>query len=108
MADNHDDLRIAVLTTLRKAAAILVFGASTWALADPTDIDFALARDAFRAGDAAKLNQVAPRLKGHVLESYVTYWQFDCTSTTPIRPEWRHSSTATNGQPLADRLRGSG
>ena len=95
-----------MLTTLRKAAAILVFGASTWALADPTDIDFALARDAFRAGDAAKLDRVAPRLKGHVLESYVTYWQIrlHLDDADPARVEAFFDRY--DGQPLADRLRG--
>ena len=34
-----------------------------------------MARDAFRAGDVAKLNKAAMATGGHVLESYVGYWQ---------------------------------
>ena len=43
--------------------------------AQPTDADFIAARDAYRAGDSARLERVAPRLKDHLLEPYVAYWQ---------------------------------
>src|SRR5437660_10451569 len=39
--------------------------------AQPTDADFIAARDAYRVGDSARLERVAPRLKGHLLEPYV-------------------------------------
>ncbi|HEX6828156.1 MAG TPA: lytic transglycosylase domain-containing protein, partial [Burkholderiales bacterium] len=39
------------------------------------DEDFLAARDAFRVGDAARLDKYAPRLKGYVLEPYVAYYQ---------------------------------
>ena len=45
------------------------------ARAQPTDADFIAARDAYRAGDSARLERVAPRLKGHLLDPYVAYWQ---------------------------------
>ena len=32
-------------------------------------------REAFRVNDARKLDALAPRLKGHVLEPYAAYWQ---------------------------------
>ncbi|HEX6007603.1 MAG TPA: hypothetical protein VFY80_06550, partial [Burkholderiales bacterium] len=37
--------------------------------------DFLAAREAFRMGDAAKLERHAERLRGYVLEPYVTYWR---------------------------------
>ena len=42
---------------------------------EPTDADFVAARDAFRAGDAARLERIAPRLNGYLLEAYVEYWR---------------------------------
>jgi len=45
------------------------------AQAQPTDADFAAARDAYRAGDSARLERIVPRLKGHLLEPYALYWQ---------------------------------
>src|SRR5216684_5280361 len=56
---------------LAMAAGLAVFAAR----AEPTDADFVIARDAFHAGDAARLDRIAPRLKGHLLEQYVSYWQ---------------------------------
>jgi soluble lytic murein transglycosylase len=45
------------------------------ARAQPSDADFAAARDAYRAGDAARLEHIAPRLEGYLLEPYVAYWR---------------------------------
>jgi soluble lytic murein transglycosylase len=39
------------------------------------DEDFRAARDAFRIGQAARLDQAAARLRGHPLEPWVQYWQ---------------------------------
>ena len=39
------------------------------------DEDFIAARNAFQAGDRARLARVAPGLQGYVLEPYVAYWQ---------------------------------
>ncbi|MDB5810280.1 MAG: transglycosylase [Betaproteobacteria bacterium] len=40
------------------------------------DEDFMAARDAFRAGDAGKLERYAKSLTNYPLEPYVTYWRF--------------------------------
>ena len=58
-----------------RAALMLVIGFGVSAQAQPTDADLVAARDAYRAGDAARLDRIAPRLKGHLLEQYVSYWQ---------------------------------
>lgn len=39
------------------------------------DDRFLAARDAMKAGDRAKLERIAPELKGYELEPYVEYWQ---------------------------------
>jgi len=52
-------------------AAMLVSGAASAANED----EFLAARDAFRVGDARKLDFHARRLNNYVLEPYVAYWQ---------------------------------
>ena len=42
---------------------------------DPQDAALLAARDAFEANHRAKLATLAPKLKGHLLEPYVEYWQ---------------------------------
>ena len=40
-----------------------------------SDADFLAVRDAFQAGDAAKLARIAPRLKNTQMEIYADYYQ---------------------------------
>src|SRR5215469_7685128 len=71
----------------------------------PTDADFAAARDAYRAGDAARLDLLAPRLKGHLLEPYVAYWQLTL-NLDQAEPAAVTAFLARNADsPLAERLR---
>jgi soluble lytic murein transglycosylase len=55
-------------------ASSLIFASAAAFAAPSTDDRFLVARDAFRSGDRAKLERVAPELKGHDLEAYVDYW----------------------------------
>jgi soluble lytic murein transglycosylase len=87
---------------LAMAAGLAVFAAR----AEPTDADFAIARDAFHAGDATRLDRIAPRLKGHLLESYVEYWQLRLKLDDADPERVRSFLTRREGSPLADRLRG--
>jgi len=58
------------------AFLVLVFATATGGLRSAgADEDFMAAREAFRAGDVRKLEVLARRLQGHVLEPYVAYWQ---------------------------------
>ncbi len=50
------------------------------------DADFMTARDAFRAGNSARLSAVYPRLKETPLEPYVTYYQ--------LRMRWQDKDSA--------------
>ena len=72
----------------------------------PTDADFVVARDAYRAGDAARLERIAPRLKGHLLEAYVAYWRFKLKLDDADPAAVRAFLERYADMPLADRLRG--
>jgi soluble lytic murein transglycosylase len=82
------------------------FGVAMPALAQPNDADFVAARDAFRAGDAARLERVAPRLKGHLLEQYIAYWQIRLKLDDADPERVRAFLARYEGTPLADKLRG--
>ena len=93
----------------RAAPALLAIALSfapSQARAEPGDGDFAVARDAFRAGDALRLERIAPRLKGHLLESYVEYWQLQLKLDEADPERVRGFIARRQGGPLADRLRG--
>ena len=64
---------------MKNAIKLLLPLASLWlavgVAAAPGDDDFMAMREAFRVNDARKLDALAPRLKGHVLEPYAAYWQ---------------------------------
>ena len=53
------------------------------------DVNFLAARDAFRAGDAARLDKLAPALAGPPLAPYALYWQLtlrlDHADPAPLR-----------------------
>jgi soluble lytic murein transglycosylase len=89
--------------------AVLALVACTFACvvrAQPSDADFIAARDAFRAGDTARLEKIAPRLKGHLLEQYVVYWQIRLKLDDADPESVRRFLVRNAGTPLADRLRG--
>jgi soluble lytic murein transglycosylase len=86
------------------AAALLTAGGSAAAADAGTDEDFLAARDAFRVGDARKLDVHAARLKGHVLEPYVAYWQMRVRLEDRTPEEMRRFLKAYENTPLAGRL----
>ena len=89
----------------RGAATAAAACLSAVALAQPTDADFAAARDAFRAGDSARLERLAPRLKGHLLEPYVQYWRLRLKLDEADPDQVRAFLENHADMPLADRLR---
>src|SRR5258708_13144623 len=57
-------------------AVVLVAAAPGYAAKlDPQDAAFLAARDAFEANHRTQLAALAPKLKDHLLEPYVEYWQ---------------------------------
>jgi len=61
---------------LRCLAVVLVAAAPGYAAKlDPQDAAFLAARDAFEANHRTQFATLAPKLKDHLLEPYVEYWQ---------------------------------
>src|SRR5690242_553651 len=86
-------------------AAVAVACLCASARAQPTDIDFAAARDAYRAGDSARLERIAPRLKGHILEPYVEYWRLKLGLDDADPESVRAFLHRYASMPIAERLR---
>src|SRR5512134_731975 len=90
------------MSRLWAALALLVaVGAQAAALDD----EFLAAREAFRAGNAARLEKHAARLKGHLLEPYVDYWQLALRLERAPAGTVRAFLAANRDGPLAERLR---
>ena len=60
---------------MRNAIIGCVIGLLALTVEAGQDEDFVAARNAFQAGDRARLARIAPALQGYVLEPYVAYWQ---------------------------------
>lgn len=69
------------------------------------DDRFLAARDAVKAGDRAKLERIAPELKGHALEAYVEYWQIQLDLENPDPGTIRAFLTRYDKSYLAEKLR---
>ncbi len=69
------------------------------------DEAFLAARDAARAGDGKKLEQIAPRFSGHLLEPYVQYWRLSVRLGAREPEEIRPFLGANRDTPLSDYLR---
>jgi soluble lytic murein transglycosylase len=72
---------------------------------EPTDADFIAARDAYRAADAVRLERIAPRLKGYLLEPYVEYWRLKLGLDDADPAAVRAFLERYADMPLAERLR---
>jgi soluble lytic murein transglycosylase len=69
------------------------------------DDDFLAAREAFRTGDARRLDAYAERLKDHLLVPYVEYWRLKMRLDTVSDDEVRGFLRARADSPLSDLLR---
>ncbi len=69
------------------------------------DDDFLAAREAFRVGNAPRLESYAMRLRGHVLEPYVAYWQLKMRLEDAGADEVRAFLSAYRDGPLSEQLR---
>jgi soluble lytic murein transglycosylase len=85
------------------ALATALVAAAPAGAADAGD-DFLAARDAFRAGDARKLELHAARLQNYVLEPYVSYFRLRLRLEEAGAAEVRRFLTAYADTPLANRL----
>jgi soluble lytic murein transglycosylase len=69
-----------------------------------SDEDFLAAREAFRAGNALKLDQAAARLNGHALYPYIAYWQLRLRLGDADRSEFDEFIAAHADTPLAEQI----
>ena len=92
-------------TRLGAALALALACIASAVLAQPTDADFVAARDAYRASDPVRLERIAPRLRGHLLEPYVAYWQLKLRLDEADPAAVRSFFDRYADLPLADRLR---
>lgn len=69
------------------------------------DDEFLAAREAFRTGNAARLDKHAARLKGYLLEPYVLYWQLSPKLDQASVEDVRAFLVAHRDSPLSERLR---
>jgi soluble lytic murein transglycosylase len=97
MADRMFHMRI-LFGCLLIVIASLAHGASQ-------DDDFLAARQAYRAGDSAKLARLDRRLDGYILEPYVAYWRLQVRLNKADPGDVRAFLEANAGSPLAERLR---
>jgi len=72
---------------------------------DAQDAALLAARDAFEANHRAKLATLAPKLKGHLLEPYVEYWQLFFRLPGASAEDVRDFLSRYPGTALAEQLR---
>jgi len=70
------------------------------------DADFLAARDAFRAGDAARFDRIAVRLKNSPLEPYLAYYRLRLQLETVDASAIQAFLARPDVTPVIDRLRG--
>jgi soluble lytic murein transglycosylase len=75
------------------------------AAAADQDDDFLAARDAFRAGNGARFEQAAARLKNSPLEPYIAYYRLKLQLETADTPVVLAFLARTDDTPVVDRLR---
>jgi soluble lytic murein transglycosylase len=93
-----------ILRTLVVVAALAV---TAVVQANPVkgDESFLAARDAYMRWQPARLAEIAPRLRGHVLEPYVDYWQLAMRLETAAPGEVSDFLKRHDGAYVADLLR---
>ena len=91
--------------TLSLVAAFLMQPAPVGAQSAALDDAFLAARDAARSGDSKKLDQIAPRFQGHVLEPYVQYWRLKIRFEARDPEEIRRYIYSNRDTPLSDHAR---
>src|SRR5712692_8759792 len=87
-------------------AVVLVAAAPGYAAKlDPQDAALLAARDAFEANHRTQLATLAPKLKGHLLEPYVEYWQLFFRLPGASAEDVRDFLSRYPGTALAEQLR---
>jgi len=92
-----------LLPAARFAAAALILAHTLAAAAQGADADIVAAKSAFDRSDRARLDAIAPRAKGHVLEPYVAYWRLKLGIDTAEPEAVRAFVARYASTPLAER-----
>ncbi len=80
-------------------------GGGTVGVPQASDADFLAARDAFRAGDAARLDRIGARFKNSPLEPYIAYYQLRMRLDTSDAATIRTFLSRPDETPMIDRMR---
>lgn len=91
--------------TVALVAAVLLQPEKAMAQSAALDDAFLAARDAARSGDSKKLDQIAPRFQGHLLEPYVQYWRLKIRFEARDPEEIRRYIYSNRDTPLSDHAR---
>ena len=95
----------ALLRLVCLAVALAAAAPGYAAKLDPQDAELLAARDAFEANHRTKLATLAPKLKGHLLEPYVEYWQLFFRLPGASAGDVRDFLSQYPGTALAEQLR---
>lgn len=92
---------------LTVAACSLPLPVAAAAAANTAALDeaFLAAREAARSGDSKRLDQIAPRFQGHLLEPYVQYWRLKIRFEARDPEEIRRYIATNRDTPLSDYVR---
>lgn len=90
---------------MRPILGVLFLIAAAGAQAAGADEDFLAAREAFRVGNAGRLDAYAKRLRGHLLEPYVLYYQLRIRLEDASSEQIREFIAAHADSPLSEKLR---
>ncbi|HYQ99421.1 MAG TPA: transglycosylase SLT domain-containing protein [Casimicrobiaceae bacterium] len=85
--------------------AFALAGGAALAAPEPLDADFLAAKAAYEHGQRSRLDALAARLSGHVLESYVAYWTLESRLDGASLDEVRAFVAKWPDSPLAERVR---
>ncbi len=90
---------------MKHVLALWLVMAAVAAQAAGTDKDFLAAREAYRIGNEARLNTYAKRLRGHLLEPYVLYYQLKIRLDEASADDVEAFIASHRDSPLSERLR---
>ena len=90
---------------MKSLTGLALFAFLAAAQAADSDKDFLAATEAFRTGNAVRLDAHARRLRGHVLEPYVLYYQHRMRLEDASPEEVRAFAAAHQDSPISEQLR---
>ena len=90
---------------MKSSIGLALFAVVLAAQAADSDKDFLAATEAFRTGNAVRVDAYAKRLRGHLLEPYVLYYQLRMRLEDASPAEVRAFADAHQESPISEQLR---